>query len=246
MKINLTDLFAETANTMLTPAKKKLETPSDVGLSNVKALKTEKEFLQFVDNAPLLLLDYRPSDVLRFSKTLKGYLTYLGITNERAFQLFNEFPPPPPTLTRKTSNRKDKNLNSLVLTIVILWGLAHLSKITKIATMEGLYLENPKKIDLIEERTTNVVKINHSNTLLNKTTPTFSICSNRLDKKFPDFKLKKFTIFDGDVNKYLESVVCNFTEKKVISFLDDLTYVVQHPDTSIGYCFALFKSFKNS
>ena len=245
MKTNLTDLFAEAANTMLTPAKKKPEQPSDVGLSNVKALKTEKEFLKFINDALLLLLDYHPTDVPRFSKTLKAYLTHLGITNEKTFQLFDEFPQPPTTLKRKTSDGKEEDLNSSVLTIVILRGLAHLSKITKTATMEGLYLEDPNKIDLIEEWTNNVVKINNK-LLLTKTTPTSSFRSNGTEKKFPDFELKKFNTFDGDVNKYLESVVHDFTEKKVISFLDDSIYAVQHPDTSKGYCFTLFKSFKNS
>ena len=104
MKTNLTDLFAEAANTILTPAKKKREQPSDVWLSNVKTLKTEKEFLQFIDNALLMLLGYHSTDVPRFSKTLKAYLTHLVITNKKTFQLFDKFPQPPSTLKRKTSD----------------------------------------------------------------------------------------------------------------------------------------------
>ena len=96
--MNLNELFAEAADKMQTPAKTKPEGPADVGLSTTKMLKTEKEFQQYIDVAIMTYMDYHPTDVPRFSKTLKAYLTYVGIMNEKTFTMFDEFPKPPAIL----------------------------------------------------------------------------------------------------------------------------------------------------
>ena len=64
--------------------------------------------------------------------------------------------------------------------------------------------------------------------------------------KFPTFELIKYSTFGDDVNKYIETVEHEFTENKVISFLNDETYADNHKDTSKAYCFTIFKSLIGS
>ena len=190
-------------------------------------------------------LDYSPADVPKFLKTLKAYLIHLGILSEKMFRMFETFDQPPAKLSRVNSDGKTENLDPSILTVSIRKGLANLSKMARIAAKEGFYLADPKKIEMVEEWTSNVVTINSNKSMLSTSTPTSSLPTSAI-MKFPNFELKKFTAFEGDVNKYLESVAHDFTEKKVSSFLEDEVYCKNHADTSKGYCVTIFKSFKGS
>lgn len=66
---------------------------------------------------------------------------------------------------------------------------------------------DPKKIEMVEEWTSNVVDINNKN-LLTTTPASSSLPTHTIEhKKFFDFELKKFTTFNDDVNAFLKSVV---------------------------------------
>lgn len=103
------------------------------------------------------------------------------------------------------------------------------------------------KTKLAEEWNSNVIAIKNKKNLLSTSTSTSSLPTSTIEhKKFPDFELKKFTTFDGNINDFLESVAHDFTEKKVSSFLTDEVFCLQHLDILKGYCISIFKSFKGS
>ena len=71
--------------------------------------------------------------------------------------------------------------------------------------------------------------------------------SNSTDtKKFPTFKLQPFIDFEDNVEKFLETVHNNFTENRVISFLNNVSHATTYADTSKSYCLTLLKSLEDS
>ena len=196
--LNLNPLFAAAADTMLTPAREKVQTYGEVGLSVTKVLKSAKQFHLFVDQALQKHLDFQPRDVVIFSKTLRAYLDNLGIENEKMFAMTKDFPRPPEKFQRKTSDGKTEKLDPSLINHTILRGLSSLATITRITNKSGFFLEDPAKIELAHEWTQNVTEINkskiHSGPSRHAPTP-----SSHDTKKYPDITLKKFTSFDGKV-----------------------------------------------
>ena len=165
-------------------------------------LTTEKEFLQYIDTALMKYLDYYPVDIPKFSKTLKAYLLHLGISSERSFKMFDSFDLPKDTLEQTTSDGKTEQLDTSLISLTICMGLEKLSQIVNIATKEGYFMGGATKIKLAEEWTSNLIAIKNKNTL-STSTSTSSLPTSAIEHKtFPDFELKKFTTFDGNINDF--------------------------------------------
>ena len=132
--------------------------------------------------------------------------------------------------------------NGKLITFAICNGLERISEIAKEAQKQSLCLDEASKIQLAEEWI-NCLIDNKSKVRVPLPSPGQNIVNVYL-KRFPTFKLKQFIEFEGNVQKYIDSVEEDFTENKVISFLEDASYAANYADVSKSYCLTLLKSLK--
>ena len=244
MAQNLNDSFLQVASIMRTPSKTP-KTAAEIGLSTSKVLKTSKEFFQFIDLAVVQYLDINPADATLFSKTLTAYLLELGITSEKSFAMMKEFPAPTGPLKRTNSNGDAEELESAPISFLIRQALTDLARVSKTVGVEKYFMEDASKIDMISEWADHVVALPTDKTSTPASATTVDAIATNT-RKFPSFVLKKFVTYEGEVAEFLDDIKTDFTEKKVVSFLDDESYANQHLDTSKAYCLTLFKALSGS
>ena len=207
---------------------------TDVGLSDTKILTTPKDFFVYVAGAVLHYLDFTPDNETDHNKAIEAYLTSLGVTSEKALSRVDKFPAPDDAMKRKE-----------LVTFSILRALETIANVVKIANKEKFFLHDSSKIDSLLEWSDQVTEIRQNSAVKPGSTTTLS-SSNAVEKRFPSLELKKFTSFDGDNDKFLMAVFKDFTEKKIISFLENEKFADTYPDESKAYCFTLFKSLNGS
>ena len=236
MSINLTKHFQETARMMRTPMKEAPKKLSDVGLSNCKVLDTEQAFLAYAVSALISLLDFKHDNDVSLKRTITSYFNTIGIKNEQTLAMMTDI-----SFFHEPKNEDEKS----TITFIARMAMVQLAKITKTVRLNQCFLNDPDKIFLLvdwHDQMENIEEKKNSKLLSNGPQQTQAVSA----PKFPTFDLKKFSTFEDDVNAYLESVEHDFTENKVVSFLQDESYADQHKDTSKAYCFTIFKSLNGS
>ena len=207
---------------------------SDIGLSDKKVLTTPKSCFAYVSEAVIHYLDFTPDNVTDHDKAVEAYLLSLGVTSEKSLSRMKSFPVPGATLKRKE-----------LVTFSILRALETMAVMVKMVNKELFYLDDPSKIDSLLEWSEQVTEFRRNSAVKPVSTTTL-LSSNAIEKRFPNLELKKFTAFDGDNDKFLMAVFKDFTEKKIISFLENEIFADTYPDESKAYCFTLFKSLNGS
>ena len=207
---------------------------TEVGLSDSKVLTTPKDFYIYVSKAVINYLDFNPDDITDHNKAIEAYLHSLGVTSEKSLSRMRSFPAPPATLKRGE-----------LVTFSILQALETIAKVVNVANKEKFFLQDASKIDSLLEWSEQVTEFRKNSAVKPDSMKTVST-SNVVEKRFPNIELKKFTTFDGDTDKFLVAVFKDFTEKKIISFLNSVSFSDSYPDDSKAYCFTLFKSLNGS
>ena len=129
------------------------------------------------------------------------------------------FPAPPASLERVNSDGDTEKLDTAPISFIVRQALTDLAQVTKTVGAEQYFLGDATKIDMISEWSNHVVAFSKEPT----TTPgTVTTDANGTPaRKFPSFDLKKFVTYEGEVAEFLDDIKTDFTEKKVVSFLDD-------------------------
>ena len=114
-----------------------------------------------------------------------------------------------------------------------------ISEIAREAHRQSICLDEPKNIKFVDEWITCLID-NQAKKIANKQS-----FVNNIGRKFPTFQLRKFMNFQGNVQKYLDSVETTFKENQVYSFLKDVLYTGIHLYISTLYHTTLLSSLED-
>ena len=232
---DLNSFFTEAAKMMRTPLKAPPTKLEEVGLSPKKELTDPKQFIKYMVSALIILNDLDKDIDGHLTTVVESYFKKIGIKNEKTLSMMKDIKYYPEA-------QGDEEIEHI--TLVTRMTFVQLSSIAGTVRHHNYWLSDPLKILLLVDWHDQMITISTRDAAAaTPAQPTQQITGAI---KFPTFELIKYSTFGDDVNKYIETVEHEFTENKVISFLNDETYADNHKDTSKAYCFTIFKSLIGS
>ena len=227
---DLNTFFAEAVKMMQTPLKAPLIKLEEVGLSPKKKLTDIKQFIKYIVPTLIILNDLDPDINSYLITVVNSYFKKIGIKNEKKLSMMSDIK----YYTEAKSDDEIEHINLLARMTFV-----QLSSITGTVCHHNYWFSNPLKILFLVDWHKQMLTISTCDTAAATPTTTPQQITSAI--KFPMFELTKYSTFGDDVNKYIKAVEHDFTENKVISFLQEEAYADKYKDTSKAYCFTIFK-----